>query len=277
MLQIMKSFFILTFSLFYSLYSFASSPSWGKTGHRAVGAMAAEYLNSATKKKLEKLLDGESLALASNHSDEIKSDEKYNEYFPWHYVNFHQDKKYGEDPINEKGDLVQGIKKCILKIRDEKSSKAEKKFFIKMLVHLVGDLHQPLHVGNGEDKGGNDIKLKWFYEDSNLHRVWDSEMIDYYKMSYSELSENREVLTKDKIAEIEKGTLLDWTYESKTLATKVYASAEAAENLKYKYMYYNFPLVRSQLQKGGIRLAFILEQILKKKSSWVNLFLQDIK
>jgi len=209
------------------------------------------------------------LALASNHSDEIKSDEKYNEYFPWHYVNFHQDKKYGEDPINEKGDLVQGIKKCIVKIRDEKSSKAEKKFFIKMLVHLVGDLHQPLHVGNGEDKGGNDIKLKWFYEDSNLHRVWDSEMIDYYKMSYSELSKNREVLTKDKIAEIEKGTLLDWTYESKTLATKVYASAEAAENLKYKYMYYNFPLVRSQLQKGGIRLAFILEQILKKKSSWV--------
>jgi len=219
-------------------------------------------------------LDGESLAFVSIHSDEIKSDKKFDEYFSWHFVNFHHDKKYGEEPIDENGDLVQGIKNCIFKIRDKKSTKLEKQFFIKMLVHLMGDLPQPLHVGNGEDKGGNDIKLKWFYADSNLHKVWDSKMINYYKMSYSELSDNRKRLSKEEIEAIKKGSLLDWVYESKVLAEKVYKSAGAGDNLTYKYMYNNFPVVRSQLQKGGIRLAFVLEQILKKKSRWLEGFLK---
>ena len=254
-----------------------ASPDWGKTGHRTVGAIAENHLPKKISKKIKQLLDSESLAFVSIHADEIKSDHKYDEFYSWHYVNFLPEKKYGETPINEKGDLVQGIKKCILKIKDENNSKEDRKFYLKMLVHLLGDLHQPLHVGNSHDKGGNDIKVMWFGEDTNLHRVWDTDMIDGYKMSYSELAENEITLAENKIEEIKKGTLLDWVYESKKLAEKVYASAKEQDALRYKYNYEFFPLVRSQLQKGGIRLAYLLEIIFRNDSEAIAEFLKGIE
>ncbi len=267
---------LLFLFIFINWCTSSAAPFWGKTGHRTIGAIAEKHLCKKTAKKIAKLLNNKSLAYVSIHSDEIKSDPKYNKYFPWHYVNFPPNANYDEHPVNKKGDIVQGIKTCILNIRDANVSKNDKAFFIKLLVHLVGDLHQPLHVGNAHDKGGNSIKLQWFYDDSNLHRVWDSEMIDYYKMSYSELSNNTAQLSKTKINEIKSGRLLDWVYESKKLATEVYDSAKPGQNLTYKYMYHQFPLVQQQLQKGGIRLAHMLTEIFKKKSDWTTAFLNKL-
>ncbi len=262
--------------LFLNQLTANTTPSWGKTGHRAVGAIATKYLKKSTQKKIEKILDGESLAYISIHSDEIKSDSKYRAYSSWHYVNFKLGKKYGEDPINPKGDLIQGIKVCIDTIRNIKTSKVDKAFHIKLLTHLVGDLHQPLHVGHGYDKGGNDIKLEWFGEPTNIHRVWDTNMIESYKMSYSELAANTKVKTEAEINSIKKGTLLDWIYESQTLAETVYASAEAEENLRYKYSYKFFPVVEAQMLKGGIRLAYLFEAIFSKNPEKITAFLKDI-
>ncbi len=246
---------------FMSTTAYASSYDWGKTGHRATGEIAEAHLTNKAKRNIAILLNGQSLAMVSTFADEIKSDEKYSSYSPWHYVNFSFERKYGEQTPSEYGDLVQGINKCIEVLKDEKSSIEDKQFYLRMLVHFIGDLHQPLHVGRGEDKGGNDIQVQWFREGSNLHRVWDSDMIDYYGMSYTELSLNRAQLSKIQIKEIEKGSLLDWVHESQALAKKVYDSANIGEKLRYKYMYYNFPIVRSQLQKGGIRLAKVLNDI----------------
>jgi len=239
--------FILVLFLF-SSNVFSSNFDWGKTGHRVTGQIAEDHLTKKAKKNIMALLNNESLALVSIFADEIKSDTSYKQYSPWHYVNFSFDKKYGEDPPSEYGDLIQGIEKCITVLKDKTSPIADKQFYLKMLVHFVGDLHQPLHVGRGEDKGGNDIQVRWFKEGSNLHRVWDSDMIDYYAMSYTELALNRDYLSKDQIAEIKKGSIVDWVHESQALAKKVYESAAIGEKLGYKYMYYNFPTVRSQLQ-----------------------------
>ena len=131
-------------------------------------------------------------------------------------------------------------------------------------------------MGHGHDKGGNDIKLEWFGAPTNIHRVWDTDMIESYKMSYSELAANAKTKTKAEIAAINKGTILDWVYESQKLAETVYASAKAEENLRYKYSYNFFPIVESQMQKGGIRLAYLLEAIFSKNPSKINAFLKDI-
>ena len=253
-----------------------NTPNWGKTGHRAIGAIAKKHLKKSTLKKIDHILNGESLAYVSIHSDEIKSDPKYKAYFSWHYVNFEPGKKYGEDPINPKGDLIQGIKVCVDTIRNANTSKADKAFHIKLLTHLVGDLHQPLHVGHGHDKGGNDIKLEWFGKSTNIHRVWDTDMLESYKMSYSELAENTKVKTEAEIAAINKGTLLDWVYESQALAETVYASAEAEENLRYKYSYKFFPVVEAQMLKGGIRLAYLFEAIFSKNQERIDAFFKGI-
>ncbi|HCY96879.1 MAG TPA: S1/P1 Nuclease, partial [Polaribacter sp.] len=141
------------------------------------------------------------------------------------------------------------------------STTKDKAFHLKMLVHFVGDLHQPMHIGQKEDKGGNTIQLEWFGSRTNLHAVWDSKMIEGFNMSYIELADSANNLSKGQIAAIEAGTVVDWVNEIHEITKKVYASVEPGENLRYRYSYDHFGTVRTQLQRGGIRLAKILNAI----------------
>tara|TARA_B110000503_G_scaffold3990_1_gene5238 strand:- start:74 stop:604 length:531 start_codon:yes stop_codon:yes gene_type:complete len=171
------------------------------------------------------------------------------------------DQTYEQAEKNPKGDLVTGINTCIKILNDKNSSDDEKNFHLKMLVHFMGDLHQPMHIGRKEDKGGNSIQVEWFGKGSNLHRVWDTNMIDDWEMSYIELADNADDLSKIQIETIEKGTLIDWVNEVHVVTNEVYNSVEKGENLRYKYSYNHFGTVRTQLQKGGIRLAKVLNDI----------------
>ena len=258
----MKYFFLLAF-LSFSLNSTASENDWGRTGHRATGKVAQEHLSKKAKEKIAELLDGQSLAFVSTYGDDIKSDPDYRKYGPWHYVNLEKgETEYTKEKANPDGDIIFGIRKSIAVLEDENAPKEEKAFHLKMLVHLMGDLHQPLHAGRGEDKGGNDIQVRWFGDGSNLHRVWDSEMINDFQMSYTELAESTDDLSKKEIKKIASGDLLDWMYESKELSNEVYDSVEVGEKLGYEYMYEWFPVVHDQIQKGGIRLAKVLNDVL---------------
>ena len=258
-MQLTKLLFLLFFVSYSSVFSFIDD--WGANGHRATGKIAEQHLSKRVLKKINKILDGESLAFVSTFSDEIKSDKKYRKFSSWHYVNMPFDAKYETSDKNPKGDLITGIDFCIKILKDKTASKKDKKFYLKMLVHLVGDLHQPLHVGRREDKGGNTIQLQWFGEGTNLHKVWDHNMLESWDMSYLELASNEAELSKDEIKKIKEGTIIDWLNDTHKLTEKVYNSVEIGENLKYRYSYDFFPVVRTQLQKGGIRLAKLLEDI----------------
>ncbi|MCW5517399.1 S1/P1 nuclease [Muriicola sp. Z0-33] len=257
----MKLSVLLVF--FVCQFTFSHSPYWAKTGHRVVGEVAQEHLTNKTKRALKDLLDGQSLAAVANFADEIKSDSTYRKFSAWHYVNFPADEKYGDSPVSPYGDIVMGIRECIRIVKDPNSSPNEKSFYLKMLIHLVGDLHQPMHVGRLEDKGGNDIQLQWFNNGSNLHRVWDSHMIDDYGMSYSELTSKFPALSNKEIKKVQQGTVLDWVEESQEIANEVYASVSVGEKLYYRYSYVWWGTVETQLQKGGLRLAKVLNDLFK--------------
>lgn len=239
----------------------ANEVIWGKTGHRTTGHIAQNHLNRKAKKAIAKLLDGQNLATASTFADEIKSDRKYREYSAWHYVNFSFGKKYGEEPVNPAGDIITGIAKCKSVLQDPTTSDVDKAFYLKLLIHFIGDLHQPLHCGKADDKGGNDFQVRWFDQGTNLHKVWDSQMIDGYGMSYMELAESIDTLSKKERKKWQQGSVLDWAYESQTLAEKVYKSAKSGEKLRYGYSYENLDTVKEQLLKGGVRLAAVLNEI----------------
>ncbi len=253
------SIFIIAF-LFIS-FTTSSKPTWGPTGHRTVGKIAENHLKKRVLKKIDKLLDGESLAFVSTYGDEIKSDKKYNKFYSWHYVNMPFDTTYEDSDKNPKGDLVTGIATCVEILKDENSSKEDKVFYLKLLVHLVGDLHQPLHIGRKEDKGGNTIQVQWFGKGTNLHRVWDENMIAQWGMGYIELANNADDLSKAQIKAIQKGSVIDWVHETHKITKTIYSSAEIGKNLRYNYNYKHFKIVRQQLQKGGIRLATLLNDI----------------
>jgi hypothetical protein len=258
----MKKLLILALVLFIGKPGFANDNDWGKTGHRATGEIAEIYLSKKAKKAIDKILNGQGLAFVANYADDIKSDPDFRKYGPWHYVNLAEgETEYNEETANPKGDLYQAILKCKEVLKDKNASKEDKQFYLKMLVHFVGDLHQPFHVGRAADKGGNDIQVRWYNEGSNIHRVWDSQMIDSYQMSYTELAENTRKLNRTQIKAIEEGAVLDWVYESGEMANELYESVEVGEKLGYEYMYHHLPTVLKQLQKGGIRLAKILNEI----------------
>ncbi|WP_297804807.1 S1/P1 nuclease [uncultured Polaribacter sp.] len=255
-----KLFLMFSF-LFLSNLSEANVEFWGPTGHRTTGEIAEKHLTKKAKRKIDKLLNGQSLAFVSTFADQIKSDKKFNEFYSWHYVNMDLNQKYADAEKNPKGDLVTGINKCIQVLKDENSAKEDKVFYLKMLVHFVGDLHQPLHIGQKEDKGGNTIQVQWFGKGTNLHTVWDSKMIEEWNMSYIELAKNSSDLSKEQIESIKKGTIEDWVDEVHQLTKEVYNSAQIGDNLKYRYSYDHMETLRSQLQIGGIRLAKILNEI----------------
>ena len=258
-----------TYKLLYIIIAFfiilnqnhASNSDWGETGHRSVGEIAELYLNGKTKRKIKELLKGESLALVSTYADDIKSDKRFGKFYPWHYVNLPIDENYQSSVKNPKGDLVLAIEKCKSVILDKTSSNDDKIFYLKLLVHFIGDLHQPLHAGLAEDKGGNNFQVQWFGSGTNLHSVWDSKMINHYNMTYTELAKNKTLFSKEQIKTIKEGSTEDWLNETHALTKKVYTSAKKGENLRYEYMYKNFGLVRSQIHKGGIRLAKVLNDI----------------
>jgi hypothetical protein len=260
----MKVKFLVSFiGLFCTTIIMATNPIWGPTGHRATGKIAEKHLTKKAKKSIEKLLKGESLAFVSTYGDEIKSDKKYSKFYTWHYVNMPLDSQYNDTEKNPKGDLVTGINTCISILKDKNSSNADKVFYLKMLVHLIGDLHQPMHIGQQEDKGGNTIQVQWFGKGTNLHRVWDINMIEEWNMSYLELANNTKDLSKEQIKVIQQGTIIDWVHDTHKLSKIAYESVKVGENLRYRYSYDHFGTVRKQLQKGGIRLAKLLNDIFK--------------
>ncbi len=250
--------------LFINFLCYANNKNiiWGQTGHRVVGEIAFNHLTKKAKRNLDKILNGESLAIISTYADEIKSDKKFKKFSPWHYVNFKEGETYETSNINPKGDIIQAINECQRVISNPDSTKEDKVFYLKFLVHILGDLHQPLHVGRAEDRGGNSIKVKWFGGNTNLHSVWDTKMIESFNMAYTELTSNLNSFSKAQEKVIQEGTVLDWVDESRVLAMEIYGSVALNKNLGYRYMYDHFSTVKSQLQKAGLRLAKILNDLL---------------
>ena len=251
----MKRIGILAFCLCLVLKSFG----WGQTGHRAVAQVAMNHLDKKAKKELFKIMGHESLVEASTWMDNIKSDSKWDFARSWHYVTIPEGETYESSEKEKDGDAVEAIRRMIDIIKDDVSSKIEKRNAVAMLVHLIGDIHQPLHVGNGEDKGGNDVKIKWFYEKSNLHRIWDSEMIDSKQMSYSELAKMVDHPHEKDIANIDNTDISIWLQEAMALRPQVYDIGEK-DYLSYDYQYKNWGTVKEQIEKAGRRLAAVLNE-----------------
>ncbi len=255
----MKTLIVL-FTLLFTFSGTESSQKWGKTGHRVVGHVAEQYLTPLAKKEIKSILGDESLAIASTWMDEIKSDSAYDHTHDWHWVTIPEGKTYAETEKNPNGDLIRALNDIITALKSGNLDKKEEAEKLKMLVHLVGDIHQPLHVGTGEDRGGNDVDVEWFWEPSNLHRVWDSEMINDSKLSYTELSSSINHPNKEQLKKWQSTSVLDWARESKQLRDQVYSLPDDRQ-LGYEYTYKNFDTVEERLLQAGVRLADVLNKI----------------
>lgn len=254
----MKKLGILIWVLVVTVQAYA----WGPTGHRAVGLIAEKHLNAKAKKKLKMLLSGHSLAYISTWMDEVRSDSTHEDMSDWHWVTIETGKTYQESIKNPKGDAIATIERMISELKSGKLSRDKEIEAIKILTHLVGDIHMPLHVGCCDDQGGNKVRVKWFRAETNLHHVWDSNMIDDSKLSFTELTNFIGEPDAASLFKWQKQGVLDWANESMSYRKQVYAIGDG--NLGYKYTFKNWDSVKLRLLQAGIRLAGVLNEIYGK-------------
>lgn len=238
------------------------SYGWGATGHRVTGMIAESYLNKKAKKRIVSLLGQESLAMASTWMDDIRSDSTYDYAADFHWVTVETGHTYDQSKKNSRGDVIMTIERLISELKSGKLDRNTEIQDLKFLVHLIGDIHQPLHVGCCDDQGGNKVQVKWFGGNSNLHRVWDSDIIDGTKLSYTELAQSLGRADEATIKSYQGSSVRDWANEAMDYRLKVYDIGKG--NLGYEYSYRNLPLIRERLLAAGIRIAGVLNDIYGK-------------
>jgi hypothetical protein len=238
-----------------------SALGWGATGHRVTGYIAEKHLSKKARLAIQRILGQQSLAMASTWMDDIRSDSTFDYTADWHWVTIQDGETYDQSVKNKNGDVVQTIERIITELKSKKLSPKEELERLKMLIHLVGDIHQPLHVGGGTDRGGNEVKVTWFGNNSNLHRVWDSEMIDGTRLSYTELAESLHKPDAVAVKKLQSASVRDWANESMSYRKQVYDIGNS--KLGYQYQYKYFSIVQDRLAQAGIRLAGVLNEIYK--------------
>ena len=260
------------FACIITIYSSMPAFAWGPKGHDIVAAIAEQNLTKKTKKALDKILEGKSIVYYSSWMDNIQNSPNwkngYDKTKTWHYANVDKGLTYETMEKNKKGDVLTGLEFLVneLTVNFDNLSDSLKQDYVKMVVHMVGDMHCPMHAGRSTDRGGNGKNVKWFGQKTNLHSVWDSKMIDSArKWSYTEWVNHLDRKDKKYKKAIVQGTYQDWFAETVVRAEELYEYAERqgdeVPNFSYQYVYDFSPLLENRLQTGGYRLAHVLNTI----------------
>lgn len=267
----MKKFLFSALSLVLMLNS-ATLFGWGPKGHDVVAAIAEKHLSEETKAILNEILDGHSIVYYSSWMDSIQNspewESKYSHTKTWHYANVDKGETYQTMKKNEKGDVVTALTTITEKLKTfyPDNLYAIEADDIKMIIHMVGDMHCPMHAGRLSDLGGNRMKVRWFGRNTNLHSTWDSKMIDSARTwSYSEWCEHLDILDPEHVQMYWSGSFEDWFVETVGMAAQVYEYVENLgeenPNLSYQFVYDFSPMLEDRLVVGGIRLAYVLNSI----------------
>ncbi|MBL4595192.1 MAG: S1/P1 nuclease [Robiginitomaculum sp.] len=243
--------------------SFASpSFAWGSTAHRATGDIAEAHLSDTAKAEIKSILGPQSLAEASTWPDFMRaSPDRFwqREAGSYHYVTIPKGKTYDEVGAPKQGDAISALKKFAKTLRDPKASRDEKALALRFSVHIIGDLHQPLHAGNGKDRGGNQFEVVFFGDVTNLHSVWDRGMIDREGLSYSELS--HWLSTKITLEQVTNWNEVDprvWVAESAAIRDTIYPDNQV---ISWDYTFAHIGTAHTRISQAGIRMAAYLNAV----------------
>ena len=257
-----KKIFVSAFILFTVSIS-QKSLAWGKKGHEIVAEIAFRFLDDSTKKIVKNFLGNLSIEEAANWMDDEKSNSYYNYMRTWHYVNVEKGEAY--KPTTER-DIVTVLNSAILDLKNYRNLKRKDiKRDLLLIFHLIGDLHQPLHVGYGIDRGGNSVEITSPAVSGNLHSVWDSQIIDSKGITADSCMTLYNTLDAAAIKQIQKINVLTWMSQSRAYLDTIYSFQN--NFLTKEYVDRNVDVIKKQLLLGGLRLAGILNEVFTTKQN----------
>jgi nuclease S1 len=237
---------------------------WGAVGHRVIARVATARLSDRAKDEARRLLGGETLAKVSTWADSIRRDRPTTG--PWHYVNIPvYDSVYRPEKVCTEGCVVSAFEAQVAILADRSRPDAERAEALKWVVHLVGDLHQPLHAGDRGDRGGNDVRITYDTLPGNLHGLWDTGLL-----LRTGLDENGWVALVERnlrghgdLAAVAAGSVVDWVMQAHDLSRDVvYGTLPASLALDDAYLTAVRPAIDLQLERAAVRLTAVLERSL---------------
>lgn len=245
--------------------------AWGALGHRVSAELAARNISGHTRAHIELILDGETLAQASTWPDEQRGnpDPFWQEIAgAFHYVTLPEGRSIEQLEHPPEGDAATALEDFAATLRDPDAAPEDKALALRFIIHIVQDLHMPLHVGNGTDKGGNDFAVRWFGDTRNLHWVWDTGLVERQGLeasAYAALLASR--AEPARIIAWWDPNPATWMQESADLRDRIYPQAGGREAegsppaLEQDYAERWTPAMEARLEQAGYRLAAYLEWV----------------
>lgn len=241
---------------------FLNASAWSQKGHDVTAYIAEKHLTPATKAAVDSILEGKSMVYWANWLDNASHQPEMAYTKTWHYKNIDANVDYDQSPLNEKGDVIRAIENQVKILSDSSTTPEQAALAMKILVHCMGDMHQPMHMGHLSDLGGNKTKVKFFNRDTNLHSIWDSSLVESgHKWSYTEWQDQIDRTTAEEEAQILSGTVNDWGKETYEIAGRCYKYFQPGSNVMYDQVATWTPVIEQQLLRGGLRLAHVLNTI----------------
>jgi hypothetical protein len=236
--------------------------AWSAKGHQLVAEVAFHFLDDSTREKVKGYLGKLSIEEAATWMDDMRSNDFYNYMKPWHYINIEKGASYTPQ-ANDRNILII-LNSAIVELEHKETLKNKTiREDLYILFHLVGDLHQPLHVGYGADRGGNDTYVGFMSKSNsiNLHSIWDDVIINTRNISLKDCLARYDNLSREQVDEIQQLQPLQWLNESRALLDDVY---DYHDNLVSKeYVDKNTIVIEDQILKAGLRLAAVLKAVFK--------------
>ena len=255
--------------------------AWGSEGHRVTGLVAAELLTPRTRIRLNDIIPGADLGDIANYIDLNRS--TLSLLIPnsdkWHYDNQPVCQTLTFDEYCPKGECASARVPVLAKILADFTNPPEiRALAARFLVHLVGDIHQPLHAADDGDAGANfkNVLLPGATTARRLHSVWDSDLVKLALRGSSEREFAQQLLSRYRAKEVrdwQKTDIRDWMNESYELSKSVtYAKlpsfvcreAWTATPVELPQSYVNaaVEVIPIQLAKAGARMAAVLNRAL---------------
>jgi len=273
----MKTLAMLTTLALFPLQCFG----WGGIGHRTTGLIAETKLEPAARAAVAELLGSETLSSVASWADSLRSHDGYSQTSWYHFEKIPDGESFlGNlrsipDWQKEKGGIVGAILLANHLLRDPSLPRAEQVDALKFLVHFVGDIHQPLHTGRPEDKGGLTIQFDWMGSPSNLHKLWDSTMILTGHPDLAAGKKPEALIARDYALFLEarhgKETIAltmnveGWLNESQELRLSAYEGD--FRHAQSEYQKKHLPVIDQRIYTSGVRLAALLNDIYARRST----------
>jgi hypothetical protein len=240
---------------------------WWDLGHRVVARLAETRLTPNTRAAVRDILGGQSLADASVWADNIR--QYRHDADKLHYVNIPlADTAYVPGRHCPGGRcVIAAIEHERQVLADPSASSDQRAEALRFLIHFMGDLHQPLHVADDNDRGGNDRRVSFLGHATNLHKVWDGELLDSSGVHPDEYLEYlRRRMESLDLRALERGSVVDWAMEGHRIAVEHAYRLPPDGRIGWTYVRANRPVIDHALIAAGVRLAKVLNDALASYS-----------